>query len=150
MKVREVMKKRRGLCALVLFSALLPGAWARGDGALGAQLFDGRQALPAELAGRDLALPVVATRCSNCHRRDGPAATAPPAPSFGPPLTAASLRTRQPRRGGPASSYEAASFCRVLRTGIDPAFVVIDQQMPRYSATDAQCAALWAYLGGSS
>jgi hypothetical protein len=147
--MHDVTRSRHGLCVLILFSALLPGAWAQGYGALGAQLFDGRQGLSAELAGRDLALPVAASRCSNCHRRDGPVTGAPAAPAFGPPLTAASLRSRQPRRGGPASSYDGASFCRLLRTGIDPAFVMIDQQMPRYTTTDAQCAALWVYLGGS-
>jgi hypothetical protein len=139
-----------GLAALALSSAMLQGAWAQGDGALGAQLFDGRAALPAQLAGRDLALPVAASRCANCHRRDGPMTAAPASPSFGPPLTATSLRERQPRRGGPASNYDSASFCRLLRTGIDPAFVLIDERMPRYTATDAQCAALWVYLGGSS
>lgn len=124
---------------------------APGDGALGARLFDGRAAMAAQLAGRDLALPVSASRCANCHRRGAAemAASAASTAGFGPVLTAAALRTRQPRRGGPPSAYDEAAFCRVLRTGIDPAYVLVDQRMPRYAATDAECAALWTYLGGS-
>lgn len=133
------------LAALLLCGA---GMAAPGDGELGARLFSGRAPLAAQLAGRDLALPVSASRCTNCHRHDGPAPAASTA-GFGPVLTAAALRTRQPRRGGPPSAYDEASFCRLLRTGIDPAHVLIDQRMPRYAATDAECAALWTYLGGS-
>ena len=50
------------------------------------------------------------------------------------------------RRGGPPSAYDAASLCELLREGIDPAWVMVRQEMPRYAATDAQCIALWAFL----
>jgi hypothetical protein len=121
---------------------------APGDGALGARLFEGRAPLPATLAGGDLRLPTTASACANCHRREGQSPAAPTTAAFGPSLTASSLRSRQPRRGGPPSSYKAASFCRLLRTGIDPADVILDQRMPRYAATDAECEALWWYLAG--
>lgn len=139
----------RGLFALAVLATLAPARAAPGDGELGARLFDGRATLQARLPGGDVALPVAASRCANCHRRDGPAPAASAA-GFGPALTSAWLRTRQARRGGPPSAYDAAAFCRVLRTGIDPAQVIIDQRMPRYAASEAECAALWAYLGGSS
>jgi hypothetical protein len=140
---------RHALAAVATLAGLATAAAAPGDGALGARLFDGRAPMEARLAGRDVALPVNASRCTNCHRRDGPARAAS-AGELGPALTAAALRTRQPRRGGPASAYDGGAFCRVLRTGVDPAQVIIDLRMPRYAASDAECAALWAYLGGSS
>lgn len=145
------MRSRRARCGLALAALvwLAPALAAPGDGARGARLFDGRAALPATLAGRDVALPVDASRCANCHLRDGPGRPASTA-GFGPALTALFLRTRQARRGGPPSAYDAAAFCRVLRTGIDPARVLVDLRMPRYAVGDADCAALWAYLGGSS
>ncbi len=47
---------------------------------------------------------------------------------------------------GPPSAYTADSFCATLRSGIDPAHVTLKAAMPRYDATDAQCADLWAFL----
>lgn len=49
-------------------------------------------------------------------------------------------------RGGPPVAYEAATFCRTLRTGVDPAHVVLPRAMPRFEVDDVQCAALWDYL----
>jgi hypothetical protein len=34
----------------------------------------------------------------------------------------------------------------VLRTGIDPVHILIPTAMPRYAASDLECAALWGYL----
>jgi len=56
------------------------------------------------------------------------------------------LREVLPRRGGPPVAYEQASFCRTLRTGVDPSHIVLPRTMPRFEADDTQCAALWDYL----
>jgi hypothetical protein len=37
-----------------------------------------------------------------------------------------------------------------MREGIDPAWVVIPQTMPRYAFTDQECGALWAFLSTRS
>jgi len=101
--------------------------------------------LPGRLAGHTLDLPAAATRCVNCHA--GVASTAAlDSAVFATPLHVGTLRLAMSRRGGPPSTYDASSLCRVLRDGIDPAFVIVDQAMPRYQASDAQCAALWAWL----
>ncbi len=102
------------------------------------------------------------TRCAGCHEAPAStsatvatgaglaAATAPAGggtrASYGPPLDADALARPQARRGGPPTRYDAASFCSVLRTGIDPASVVLAQQMPRYDLADQDCADLWAWL----
>lgn len=113
------------------------------DLAAGRRLYDGTQPLVARIAGQDLDLPAAASRCANCHRLS---ASAPPSTTIGPLLEAATLTMRRPRRGGPPSAYAEASFCRVLRTGIDAASVIVDRRMPRYAVSDAECGALWAYV----
>lgn len=101
--------------------------------------------LRGRLNGHTIDLPAAATRCINCHA--GVATTdALGAAAFATPLHAGTLLHAMSRRGGPPSTYDAASLCRVLRDGIDPAFVIVDQAMPRYPASDAQCAALWTWL----
>lgn len=100
--------------------------------------------LPGRVAGHADVLPAMATRCTNCHTTGVSAAANTPA--FAPRLDRQSLTQPTSRRGGPPSAYDAASLCRVLREGIDPAWVMVRQEMPRYAATDAQCAALWSFL----
>lgn len=107
--------------------------------ARGAALFEGRSPLAGTLPGHVQALPTEATRCVNCHTGLRPA---------GGLLDAARLARPQARRGGPASRYDAASLCQLLRSGTDPAHVIIDATMPRYQADDRQCADLWAHLTG--
>lgn len=144
---------RRGFGAAVvlLVAAALAGlAWSWWQGqqqrARGAALFAGEAPLAARLFGHEGTLPAVATRCRNCHE---PAA-APAGPAGSGPyagvLTAASLTTPRPRRGGPPSRFDAAALCALLRTGTDPAHVMIATTMPRYDVSDAQCHDLWAYL----
>lgn len=124
---------------------------AAGDGRA---LFEGSAPLAGRLAGHERDLPAAATRCINCHRRD----TAPPGSSgndtrsYGPRLDAQALVAPRPRRGGPPSRYDAAALCRLLRDGVDPAWVLIDRAMPRYRASDAECEVLWRFLaaGGAS
>src|SRR5207253_1429315 len=110
-------------------------------------------------------LPPEVVRCNNCHAREvagmAPATaalvlisasgvTAEERPdsseSYGPILGSRTLMQRVARRGGPPSVYDAVLLCRVLRDGVDPAHVVIDQTMPRYTVTDAECRALWSFL----
>jgi hypothetical protein len=136
--------------ALVVAIAL-DGQRQRRALATGAELFDGRRPLPARIHGHDEPLPPTAARCTNCHgggttTNVNGAAGAASAALFGPPLTAATLATSQARRGGPPSVYDAAALCRLLRTGVDPAFVQIPRAMPRYEIDDAGCAALWAWM----
>ncbi len=141
------MKARWALLAL---SALAPLAFAGGaaDAARGRQLFDGGVALPARIVGQDFALPAQASRCVNCHdpARAGAASSPAGAQRIGPALTAATLTDTVRRRGGPPSRYDAASLCTLLRSGVDPAHVIILRTMPRYEITDADCRALWQHL----
>jgi hypothetical protein len=65
---------------------------------------------------------------------------------FGPALNAAWLTQAQSRRGGPPSVYSVQAFCKLLRDGIDPAWVLVNQTMPHYAVTDAQCDQIWAYV----
>lgn len=145
---------RRALLRLIALAltASVAGLWLKQrqteqQRARGQALFTGEAALPGRLAGHATALPTQATRCINCHASD---ATAPPGPpTLGPPLTRQRLVSMQSRRGGPASRFDAASLCRALRSGVDPAQVLLPTSMPRYEATDAQCADLWAHLESS-
>jgi len=118
--------------------------WAADEAELGRRLFSGELPLSARIAGHTDTLPASAIRCSNCHRTQAVGAAS--APSFGPVLEARLLSGRIARRGGPPSAYSAAALCKLLREGIDPAWVMVAPAMPRYDASDAQCQALWAHL----
>lgn len=135
---------RRIVSALLLMAAAA-SSHAAATADQGQALFEGRAPLLARIAGQDFALPTDASRCTNCHR---PAPTVPRTDTqrFGPLLTAALLTEPQRRRGGPPSRYDAMSLCKLLRTGIDPAHVMVARTMPRYEIGDDQCHALWAYL----
>jgi hypothetical protein len=94
-------------------------------------------------------LPLHAAICVNCHAT-GSASPTPPAnrttQSFGPLLSPAWLKQSIPRRGGPPSRYDETTFCRVLSTGVDPAYVIVRREMPRYDMPASDCRALWVYL----
>jgi hypothetical protein len=114
---------------------------------LGRSLFEG----PAELQGRIYThlvdLPPTVVRCANCHAvHDGPEVPR----SLAPRLTHDVLLSPHARRGGPPSTYTRDTFCRLLRRGIDPAFVLISVEMPRYDLDADACDALWRYVIGSS
>lgn len=128
---------RAAACALLLW-ALTNGVPAP-DSARGQRIFRGDEPLTARIAGQDFALPASASRCINCH--GGTAAR-----RIAPLLTAASLTDATSRRGGPPSRYEPGSFCRLLRSGVDPAYVIVPRAMPRYELSDADCADLWSFL----
>jgi hypothetical protein len=115
---------------------------------VGKKVYEGELPLVGRLAGDDTSLPTAATRCANCHpRSDSPDDGA--APAFGPPLTSSALTVSRRRRGGPPTRYEQATFCRLLETGVDPAFVLIARAMPRYELDTASCRALWNYVSAS-
>ena len=138
--------------ALALATALATGqAWcgsrepaAPASVARGARLFDGTEPLTGTLSGHSASLPVETTRCTQCHA--GPGASPEAASASASLLDRRQLREARPRRGGPPVAYDQASFCRTLRTGVDPAHIVLPRAMPRFDADDAQCAALWDYL----
>jgi hypothetical protein len=109
----------------------------------GRALFVGREALSGKLRHHRSPLPAEVVACRNCHAL-GPDAA--PRAARGPRLDRALLLEQRPRRGGPPSAYAEASFCKLLRTGIDPAHVMIAREMPVYRADDAQCLSLWQFL----
>ena len=129
---------------LTLVLALAPLLCADSESAIvrGWKLFSGVEALTGTIVGHKAALPPAAVRCSNCHVPGD----APAQPSLGPRLDRSTLLDPQKRRGAPPSAYDQRRFCRILRTGVDPAYVVIASEMPRYEMDDAQCGSLWLYL----
>jgi len=135
------------LCGMTLLGRK-PAAGA--DELAGKALFTGSVPLKARILGHQTDLPPIAVRCSNCHSsqpRPTSQSQAGSAPSdiFASQLSRVALLENRPRRGGPASRYDQAAFCRVLRDGIDPASVMVAQTMPRYLLSEKECGELWAY-----
>ena len=141
--------------------ALVVGlAWAAGvaaqasDAERGRRLFNGELPLTGKVTGHATALPAQASRCVNCHAAGSapPSASAAAAPasastqSYGPVLNATLLLQDARRRGGPPSRYDEAALCKLLGTGIDPAYFIIPASMPRYELDPADCRALWVFL----
>jgi hypothetical protein len=144
MRMRQGSSLRLPLAALAvgLVSLAMPSF---GDSAVerGRALFVGREALRGKLRHHAGGLPAEVIACGNCHgarRGEGPRA------SSAPHLDRALLLEPRARRGGPPSAYSAPTFCKLLRTGIDPAHVMIAREMPVYSVDDAQCQSLWQFL----
>ena len=160
------MRRRRiATLAVVLLALAMAVGWQwvqagrQATLARGAALFHDGAGLSGRVTGHTLLLPANAARCANCHQTGTPAGSAaasaagnpPPAAEalpgrLGPVLGRETLEQARPRRGGPASRYDGATFCALLRTGIDPAQVMIPQAMPRYDIANADCEALWRYL----
>lgn len=114
----------------------------------GEALYAGRAPATARLRGDDRPLPPNAVACANCHEpgpQPGASVTVVTAAAVGPRLDAA-LAQSAPRRGGPASTYDATSFCHLLRTGVDPAQVLVRRAMPQFELDEADCGALWRYI----
>jgi len=113
--------------------------------AQGGALFRGELPLKGRIATHTSDLPTAVIRCANCHPVDGGGTIRG---SLAPRLDGRSLTELASRRGGPPARYDAASFCRLLRTGIDPNRIVNNMEMPRYDLSEPQCEALWAFLIG--
>jgi hypothetical protein len=142
--------------ALVV-ALLLWSAYQRQQRMQGASLFEGQISLVGRLVHHAEPLPALATRCSNCHDNVNrqpvqvPSRSSAGLSAIAPTRYAVELNRRtltQPlrRRGGPESTYDAKAFCRLLRDGTDAAYVLVSTTMPRYDATEEQCASLWAYV----
>lgn len=116
---------------------------------LGARLYAGQQTVAGYIVGHETPLPATASRCINCHvlaRAPSPTTGSQKTVAFGPPLSPEGLKGLVPRRGGPPSRYDMRAFCELLRTGVDPAKVIIQRTMPRYKIDEPQCEALWMYI----
>lgn len=119
-------------------------AAAASAAARGERLFDGREALRGRLAGHMASLPPGLAACAGCH---GSAATSSALEArSAPPLACAALSRVRERHGEPPFAYDRDGFCRTLRTGINPNYVVLQRTMPRFEIDPVQCDALWAYL----
>jgi hypothetical protein len=157
------VRPRHALLAAVALATLCLSVWRWPSGGAGSEdaerpgaerqgaaLWRGDLSLTARIAGHPNALPAAAARCINCHGAVrgvlASAADTDLAELGAPTLTARQLREPRARRGGPPSRYGAASFCTLLRTGVDPASVLLPREMPRYEITDADCTALWIHL----
>jgi hypothetical protein len=142
-----VVTRRRAASALLVMalctSSLATHAQADAAALRGAQLYDGRLPLAGQLRGHSDGLPAQALRCSNCHE---PSSAPVTNSSFAPRLDSRSLTQFQARRGAPQTRYDADSFCRVLRSSVDPGLVLLRKPMPQYSVTDDDCQALWLFL----
>jgi len=132
--------------ACVLLQAVPAGACenlGNGSGAAGCRMFFGETPLQGAIVEHDRPLPPEVVVCANCHLGD----TRSISGGSGAPLLSRSMLTEPlRRRGGPPSQFSAASFCRLLRTGVDPAYIVISRKMPRYVLDNEQCLDLWQYL----
>jgi hypothetical protein len=109
----------------------------------GEALFRGKDSIKARIRGQDELLPPAASHCVNCHGENSQGGLSRVA---APKLNRSLLLDVRQRRGGPPSRYDQPAFCRLLRTGADPAYVLIAREMPVYELGDAQCASLWAFL----
>jgi hypothetical protein len=106
-------------------------------------LFNGKEPLSGRIREHDESLPPEVVRCANCH---GATASARPSRVAAPRLESSLLLEFHQRRGGPPSRYDQAAFCKLLRTGVDPAHIMIAREMPIFDLDDAQCASLWSFL----
>lgn len=112
-------------------------------GAAGCRMFVGETPLQGAIVEHGRPLPPEVVVCANCHLEDARSISG----GSGAPFLSRSILTEPlRRRGGPPSQFSAASFCRLLRTGVDPAYIVISRKMPRYVLDDEQCLDLWHYL----
>jgi hypothetical protein len=109
----------------------------------GRALFVGDRQLTGKIAMHQRNLPSELLRCSNCHQSQ---ASAPVKLTVAPRLTRDWVLTPHERHGGPSTVYDLESFCVMLRTGKDPANLIVNVQMPRYEIAQSDCGSLWAYL----
>lgn len=137
--------KVAGLVAGAVLLATTAAVILNFDRVKGWAVYHGYVGLTGRLEGHTVDLPAHAVRCANCHEPgvapDGTAGGVPIAP-----LEATTLPVALSRRGGPPTTYDEASFCETLTSGFDPADILLERTMPRFSIDPANCSALWAYL----
>ena len=85
----------------------------------GHRLFSGGEPLSGTIVGHKTALPPAAAKCDNCHSSDDK----PLEQALGPLLSRRTLTEIRSRRGAPPTRFTEATFCRMLRTGVDPAYI---------------------------
>lgn len=170
------MRRARGLALLAL--CLAAGRAAAADGAAGAladlaargaALYREGAGLAATIAG-GAPLPAPLAACARCHRPSGYGVSEGDAraPALAAPVLFAPLAPRrdillrdlyQERYGALAKAqartprsrpaYRGADdLARALRDGVDPGGAPLSVAMPRYAISDADVAALAAYLRG--
>ena len=115
-----------------------------GETTLGESIYRGGKSIKARMAGSEDNLAPAATRCANCHGANGRGVAE--AGVSGADIRGATLKNREPRRGGPPAAYTLESFRAALRSGHDPAGVVLARAMPRYEISGSDSAALWGFL----
>lgn len=135
-------------CAAITLAAVVCAAPASArapiTAARGRALYTGREPLAGRVRDHRSDLPPAVVVCRGCHG-DGvaaPGAAPPPAPA----INRALLLEARPRRGGPPSAYDLPAFCRLLRTGVDPAYVLVAREMPVFDVDDARCESLWRFV----
>jgi hypothetical protein len=138
-----------GLAAVALAAVFCSGTAAARPpitaAARGRALFTGQEPLAGRVRDHRSDLPPAVVVCRGCHGGRvvvPPGAPSPPAP----PIDRALLLEARSRRGGPPSAYDSAAFCKLLRTGVDPAYVLVAREMPVFDVDDAQCESLWRFL----
>lgn len=129
----------RELACLFLTTTLLIA-----DPRLGEKIYLGAVPLSARIAGSSDELSPAAAKCVNCHGSDARGVTE--GELRGSDIRTQVLQTAARRRGGPPSRYDRLTFCAALRSGHDPAGVVLARGMPRYRIPTIACTALWNYL----
>ena len=136
------------LVAVALGATFVSGAVAvargRSGAARGRAIFLGREPIKGRVRGHQSDLPSSVVVCHNCHLTGAPPPGSLSRPA--PRIDRSSLLEARGRRGGPPSSYDRAAFCKLLRTGVDPAYVLVVREMPVFDIDDAQCEGLWRYL----
>ncbi len=148
------MLRAKDKSSLVLFSKkntllsfFLPWIGLAHAQSAGERLYRGTASLTGNIAGHTTAMPASVLACTNCHV--GGSGNAGSDSQAAPDLRGGWLSTVRSRRNGPAARYTQITFCRTLRTGIDPVYIILPVQMPRFAISDADCAALWTYLNAT-
>lgn len=136
---------KRLLWLAIIFGVTLPAGQLADGARRGDALFTGKETMQGTIRGHDNPLSAEVVRCVNCH---GPSKRALVSRLAAPRIDRPLLLEPRQRRGGPPSRYDQASFCKLLRTGADPAYILIAREMPIYQVDDGQCASLWSYVIG--
>lgn len=146
---RPAWKRLGRIIGVLIMGGLLQAAAAsvptnaESSASAGGHMFLGEMALQGTIAGHAEPLPPRMVACANCHQRDPGFGSGK---AFAPALTKPGMTELISRRGGPPSMFSPASFCQMLRTGVDPAYVLVTRQMPRYAVSDDQCLGLWRHI----